>query len=276
MSWSKIFLALVLSAFSLFAAGYSYSSENDESANAGFFFGANANYASPARLSATSYQGAWGEGGRIGICINGLKGFVGGSFFLSLDKDAIKLKNYPQMADIYHSYFGAEAVLFGLKYGVGIGGLKLAVPQNVYDAEGKSTLTELRGENRMVQLSKCFWLGAKIPIPVENDFWNRWSIDYEYRMISADRAWMFWHDVLSSAIMTTSYDLAHNVAKTLAEKGQSATSLLVTAASVGLIFSYWYYDYDYHHWPFRDESPFRLHRHAIVLNFEFKKWANTN
>jgi len=251
---------------------YEYKSGDDLTANAGFYLGINGNYSNPVRLSADNYSAAPGLGGRIGLNMNGLRGFVGWSMFLAFDKNAMELKNSSVQADVYDAYLGFEAILFSVKYGVGIGGLSLSLPDHKFDELGGTTLTELAHENGRVQMCQSVWTGLRVPIPVENDFWNRWSMDYEYRMISADRAWMFWHDLVSSLIVGVGYDIGQNISEALLKKDMEVASVIVSFATIGMAAMYWYYDYEYHNWPWNDEPPFRMHRHSICLNFQFKRF----
>lgn len=264
-------LALFLAvAFSV--SSFGYDSDYDETVTACFFLGLEGNYSMPVRLSEKSYSSSDGYGSRIGFRTSGLRGFVGADIYLAMEKNAIKLKNQPVVADVYHSYFGWQAILYGFKVGMGIGGLKFDLPAKAFNDLGGTTLTELNNENRKIQMAQTFMVGARMPIPVENDFLNRWAVDYEYKFVSADRAWMFWHDLISSSIVALGADLAANVAKGLEKKDFKITSLLLQAAIIGFIGSYWYYDYEYHNWPFKDESPYRMHAQAIVISYDFKRF----
>lgn len=253
-------IALVV-VFNAFSADYS-------DAKTGFYLGLSGNYSNPARLSKINYCSAPGYGGRIGTYMSAARGFVGMSFFLAMEQNAIDLKNSSIRADIYDAYFGVEAILLSIKYGFGVGGLKFSLPG---PTNTTNTLTELGFENKRIQMCQSVWTGIHIPIPVENNFLNRWSMDYEYRMLSADRAWMFWHDLVSSMIVGVVFDIGSKIADVLEKENMGLSSTLLTYATVGLAAGYWYLDYDYHNWPWHDERPFRVHRHAIVLNFQISR-----
>jgi hypothetical protein len=267
----RCFLVLVLAFFSVQSYEYNYNSTDNRDANTGFFLALGGTYSNPVRLSEKNYSGDQGYQAKIGLNINVLNGFIGSAFFFGTENNKLKLKNTSVLANVQEMYFGWEMVLFAVKYGMSIGGLKFAMPDQTFNSLGGTTLTELAHENKKIQMCQSIWVGAKIPIPVENNLLNRFSVDYDYRMISADRAWMFWHDMLSSVIMGACLDLSGELINKLGGKGSIGTTTILALARLGIGAMYWYNDYQYHNWPWKDESPFRIHRHAVSVTFQFKR-----
>lgn len=222
------------------------------------------NKAEPQRLSEKSYKsGDWYGGGRIGLALYspdqvGMPGF---DVFISADADKFKLRGTNNQAEIYNAYFGLDVYWFCIKLGAGLGGLKLSLPDSVFNNLGRTTLTELKSENKYIQFSDFRCIGLKIPM-------DRVAIDADWTFISADRAFMFWHMLLSDLISVSLFQMTNDLASKLIENEETQLiGGLLIAANIGLQVMWYDINYKYRNWPFRDGPPFRYQRYSFGLDF---------
>lgn len=265
----RFLIPLFVSMFFFTSVGQSYYDDGD--GEVGLFLGFSGNYSNPVRLSEKSYNSFYGFGGKVGLSSYSLRGFLGSSFLLSGEMNRMKLKETSAIANVYDIFIGMEKNFFIFKYGGGFGGLKLSMPSKTFDSLGGTTLTELRHENKMIQKCENYWVGIHIPIPTDNDFWNRLNLGYEYRAISADRAWMFWHDLGSGFIMTLCLAIPSAITGELREKSL-AGAVFAEIIETGIASALIYADYNRHNFPWKDEKPFRMHRHSISLDFQIVRF----
>ncbi|HTX86634.1 MAG TPA: hypothetical protein VMC41_01025 [Candidatus Nanoarchaeia archaeon] len=243
-----------------------------DAANVGFYLALNANISSPGRMSKSNYGSGAGMGGQLGLKMDSLNGWLGGTLFLSYDDAPLKLENSGSIAQVYQVYLGLAANILIIRMGIGWGLLKFSLPAKVFDSLGGTTLTELNQNNNRWEFSEYLSLGVHVPLPVKNDIANRFSLDYDYRFISADRAMMVWHGMLSSLVVDACIAVASGLAQKFLGKDSDPADIVSAIMVVGGTFAYWYYNYDYHNWPFHDAAPFRYGINTVLLSYKINRF----
>lgn len=251
------------------AFSFSFSEPAEESG--AFFCGISGNLALPAKMSKETYVKDFGFGARLGIRTKVLRGLHGSSVYWCFDMDRMEVDQYKEKANIYSSYLGYEGWIFFLKFGTGFGALYFDLPSSIYRDFGNSTLTELLHKNKKLKYSNYMLFGVALPLQrfFKPSFIDRWTLDYEFRIVSAEYAWMFWHDLVSTLIAAASFEICDQIAEVLEEKNMKWTPLIIRATSVGILAGYWAVDYEYHNWPWNDPPPYRMYKHSICVSFEF-------
>ena len=251
-----------------------------------FAFQASGIYSSPQRMLADSYESSFGFGFGIGLAITplGINNLHVGSISLNYSKEFIQLKNTvarnfnisenttASLSSIHLGWGVGVPIVFSKSFFIspylnaGIGGTSFSIEENVYEKFGKSTLSELKGENRLTQLSYYRQLGL-IFSGIEHI-----SLNYSYSFFNVERAWMFWHLTVSGIIhYAASYSVPFVLNLVLPDKVLYSLpySLVILAYQITASIISYNLDYKYHNWPYNDDPPLRYHRQMLTLNYYF-------
>lgn len=243
-------------------------------------------YSSPRELFGDNYEASYGSALCIGSVVTpkGISNVHVGTKYLSFSRDLVLLKD--SAARSHHVSDDTKATILSIHAGAaegqpltlsryfaltplmgeGIGGSKFSIPESVYDSLGGSTLTELKGENDMVQLTHYRRFGVLLS-GMENV-----SLQYSWDLTNVERAWMVFHSMISGAISDLIIDgVPGALRKTLPEEVSNSIPFGLVLLAYRATASYlWYeFDYEHHNWPFDDDPPLKYHRHLVTLNYAF-------
>ena len=247
---------------------------------------ASGSFSSPQRLFADSYNPSYGSAFGVGLVITPeeMSNVHIGTFYLNFSRDLVRLKSSiasrfnldeNTSASLSNIHIGggiglpivlSKHFIVSPYLGGGIGGSRFSMAEKAYEKSGQSTLSELKSENNMVQLSTYRQFGILFSGP------DHISLQYSYDLMNVERAWMVWHSMISGTI---SYVIVSGVpgvlSKTFPEEVRHSLPfrLVVLASQITASILWYDFNYEHHNWPFDDDPPLRYHRQMLALNYYF-------
>ncbi|HIE13814.1 TPA: hypothetical protein EYP70_00930 [Candidatus Bathyarchaeota archaeon] len=175
------------------------------------------------------------------------------------------------------------SVYYAYSYSLG-GASRFSIAETTYERLGRSTLSELKGENNMLQKSSLTQHSVLL------SFSDYVSLQYSYGFMNIERAWMFWHELVSditqvaiiigmSAVpailpeemriscLISIFQILRIVSPLLRHKGGA----VILIGTMRFLFNLWWDNFNYKHnnWPFDDEPPLRYRKHTLTLSYRF-------
>jgi len=151
-------------------------------------------------------------------------------------------------------------------YGAGIGGSRFSLTDSDFYSLGRSTLTELREENGNTQLCNSLKTGLSI------GGFGPLSLQYEYQLISVQRAENLFHWMVSTTISDfIIFGMPEKIVKAIGS--DNANSFMLSCALItyklGVSLLWYEFSYDNNNWPFHDDSPMHFHRQVLAISYRF-------
>jgi hypothetical protein len=244
-------------------------------------------YSSPKWLFDENYKPWWGLGGGIVVGLAG-DDTVGVQTtrisYLNFSSDAVRFEE--STAALYDIDGDPSAALYSLHLGVvtdvpvistngysvsifageGVGGTSFSIDDEVFDELGGTTLTEIKHEVNMTNLSTNRQFGIEL-FAVRGV-----SLQYSYAFMEVDRTWKVFHSLVSSTANSIVVDgVPWFVRSQLSTEMGNSLGAHVAAFvyKLGASFLWDYYTRDYGNWPYDDEPSMRFRRQALGLTYYF-------
>jgi len=213
----------------------------------------------PMHYAKKNYTYAWGGGAKLGLNYSSpqLLGYDFG-VFCGVDQYRYNQNDFAKMTNICLDY---SANLLFVTIGSSVGAARFMINKNTYDSLDGSTGTELKKENNQWQFSSSLDLGLRIPIG------KVCAIGTEYSLVSTERAYMFWHALLSGAIKQVTLQPFSNAAAKRLENNDLAGAVIFKIINLGIVGCWYWFDYKHHNWPWHDDPPLRSSRITFSTTF---------
>ena len=174
----------------------------------------------------------------------------------------IQVRSHEDVPIVWTNSFGLS-----LFKGNCIGGGRFSLDDQIFKKLGESTLTELEHENDMNQLFYGTIYGVHLT------GLKHVSLELSYDQMSVERAWMVWHQMVSTIAYGFASEAVPEIADlVLSDNITSSMPFNVLALLIKAGVSYYLYDWDYahHNWPYSgDDPPLHYTRTTLTLNIYF-------
>lgn len=241
---------------------------------------ASGTFSIPKKISAKSYESAYGYLFSLGILIssnNGKNAINSMSILLSKDsfalKEIIAKDENATISSIHISNLDHLPIIISKSFllmpytGGSTGISKFAIPDDIYKKLDKTTLTELIDENNDIQASGCWKFGVQASLKDLIPGLDMLSATYSYDIMTISKAWMPWHSVISTAIFGTATSIIDYIGQI--SPNNALLGLTIMAIKVGASVFWYNFDYDHHNWPFKDYEPLKYHRQSVSFSSAF-------
>lgn len=182
--------------------------------------------------------------------------------YTGIDQRANKTGTY-FLFETYQPLVGSDQAYFSLDFGTRIGGANFKVSDDLFNALGGTTGTELGIENGMTQFSHGFNVGSSLHVL------GRFSAGYSFMWNQEPKIYKFWHTLISGALQYGGLWIVNTAPDWIAPASVEKTApyqLFALGLLIGTGAALFDYTYDHYNWPYEEWPPLRLHAHRLTLN----------
>jgi hypothetical protein len=220
----------------------------------------------PVRDFGENYRDNWGGGLKVNLNMDALRGKLGLNLGLLGYYDQFKVRGQNENASLTTIALNMDIYLFYVTSGMTLGAGRFQVGDNVFNGFGGNTGTELGDENKEWQMTSSRYFGFRVPV-------GKWvAIDCNYHLVSTERAWMFWHSLISGTIEEIPIAICDGIADNFVKQDKVPAAIIAKLVGIGFSWAWYYFDYNHHNWPWNDSKPLRYQRIAVGTTILFGHW----